>query len=429
MAVIGMQPVLLPGVVTEHDVGPHRADQRAHRAGACAASASSSPSTAPKKCTSAAPSVRGRGALLLLAGGDQRGEVGVGVPRALRAVGEHERARRARRRAPTSRGSRRIRTRRRRDARRPPGRVPGAGSVGRSRRGRRLEIDAQVDEIVGDVDVEGEVAVAYDAHRRGRVVGPRRRDGGTTPDRRRTGSRRSVGTDSTGVPSSRWQGTSATTGCAPSRARRARSRAYGRSAWAMTTRVQPDARRWSRPSAAAASSVPGSSSVVELQLAAPIRAPRRRTTRRRPAAARRRAPRARPTAAPSAARVGGSSASARRPCPARTRGSGSTTPARAVGTSRRVGAGRVGEHRCTYATDRGVRTVRGRDRRRVVGHHRRRDHQRARADDAVGPQPRAGRRDRRPARELALPRRHRAAAGAAGDRPSSTRPAPVRRSW
>ena len=105
-----------PARITAHDRGPRRRDR-----------SSSSPSTQPRKRDVDRAEHRGRVALLVLAARDERCEVGVGVPGALRAVGADAQVHLGARRRPTSRAWRRSRTRCRRDARRSRARGAGTG--------------------------------------------------------------------------------------------------------------------------------------------------------------------------------------------------------------------------------------------------------------------------------------------------------------
>ena len=123
-------------------------------------------------------------------------------------------------RRPTSRASRRSRTRCRRGARRSRARRPGTGrsTVGcvirrgvraaarrarRGRRRRRRRSRAPASRTIRTVSERRRASAAWRAARTG-PVGERER-------------RRAVGTESTGVPSSRWSGTMTATGAAPSR--------------------------------------------------------------------------------------------------------------------------------------------------------------------------------------------------------------------
>ena len=269
-AVVGVQPV-----AASTGRGPSTRSGRAARTSAqtrstVPRSAASSPSTAPRKWTPAAPRVRAaaRCSSWRAATRAARSHVGSHVPfepsvRTASSTWAPARAHCANVAPhPNSMSSGCAPIASTRDGTR-------AHHV-RSRRGRRLEIGGEVHEIVGDVDVEREVAVAHDAQPEpepaclGRVAAERTWSVGEA-------ELAAVGTESTGVPSSRWQGTSATTGRAPSRASRSSPRAYGRSACATTTREQPAARKWSRPAAAAASRVPGSSSTVECRRTAQSR--------------------------------------------------------------------------------------------------------------------------------------------------------------
>ena len=91
VAVVGVQPVAPPRVVAEHDVGLQRADPVGDPLALGRAPTSSSPSTLPSMTTSpVAPSALAAGLLLDARGCDERGDVLVGVPGALRAVGEDQ---------------------------------------------------------------------------------------------------------------------------------------------------------------------------------------------------------------------------------------------------------------------------------------------------------------------------------------------------
>ena len=167
VAVVGVEPVALPRVVAEHDVGPQPPDPVGHLATAWRRSGLElAVDPAEEHHLAGGAEGLGRGPLLDLAGGDQRGEVGVGVPRALRPVGAHEVVRPRSRRPPTWPGWRRTRTRCRRGGRRWP--APGAGAgrsrdahggIGRPRARRRAATAAQV-EVGGQVDVPAERRVA-----------------------------------------------------------------------------------------------------------------------------------------------------------------------------------------------------------------------------------------------------------------------------
>ena len=390
VAVVGVQAVALPRVVTEHDVGPGgrgspRRPARDGRRGRRRARRRPRRGSGRRRRRARAAAAR----CSSLAGGDERGEVVVGIPGALRAVGEHEqvarrRPRRAhlreRRAAPELDvvGMRADREDPRRAARR---RVDGHGRArlddrGQRRRGRRGRRRRT------------EVGVAHDAQPEPEPACLGRRGGGTSPGRRRTRKRRVGGTESTGVPSSRWQGTSATTGCAPSRASRARSCACGRSACATTHAGAPAARRWSRRRRRRASSEPGSSSTSTREVARPgahvgIRRHHDDRQRRRRRATHLLGPSA--GRAPRARR--GRATSARRALPSAKARIGDRP--RPDAASRGTASGNIAARMLPSVES---ADVRGRDRRRLVGHHRRRDHERARADHAVGPRPRAGRR-------------------------------------
>ena len=71
-------------------------------------------------------------------------------------------------------------------------------------------------EIGGDVDVEPERRVADDPDRRARAVRPRRRGARAEPGPYANANGTAVGSESTGVPSSRWSGTMTATGAPPS---------------------------------------------------------------------------------------------------------------------------------------------------------------------------------------------------------------------
>ncbi len=164
----------------------------------------SSPSTRPRKWTrpSASPPLRAslscrphrstaaaarHSAVALL---DQSVEIGVRVPAALGAVGEHEVVGPGTRRPPTWRGSRRTRTRCRRGARPPPARWPeearstvGGASKGRSPTGRPLGVAGSAPDLL----------VAHRSGRRGSRA-PERRPQGSSMSQARSGrSRTHVG--------------------------------------------------------------------------------------------------------------------------------------------------------------------------------------------------------------------------------------------
>ena len=92
VAVIGVQPVALPRVVAEHDIRAQLADDLgdvAHgRRDRPAGRRRRRRGSGPRRPGAGQPA--GRLALLLAAAGDERGEVGADVPRALRAVGADE---------------------------------------------------------------------------------------------------------------------------------------------------------------------------------------------------------------------------------------------------------------------------------------------------------------------------------------------------
>ena len=327
VAVIGMEAVLLPRVVAEHDIGADRRAPARTRRRRVRASASSSPSTASRKCTARAPRVRAAARCSSLAGGDQRRGVGAGshvpfepsvstaqldVRARARPGGERGTAPeldvvgmgadredpagsrepgsltawawpRARRRGRRDRRGRRRRTRGRGRARRARARPSRRASAG---------VTAERARTVGEAELDGR---GHRQHRRAVVaVARHQRD-------HRLGRRRG--------PDGR------------------RSRANGRSAWAITTRRHPRrgggrARRRRR-----ASSEPGigdapsrsrsRAHVVHLGVGRHHDDGQRRC---------RVHDRARPSVAPSATRVAGSSVSARRALPSANARIGITTP-------------------------------------------------------------------------------------------------------
>ena len=159
----------------------------------------------------------------------------------------------------------------------------------------------------------------------------------------------SAGTESTGVPSSRWHGTIVDDpGAAPSRSARARpaGRGAGRRG-RRSTRASP----WSRCTRDA-----GGRGAVERAGSSTTSTPRRRAHARTSASAVTTTTgsgagggerRGRPSRRASSARWSASSASARRALPERNARIGITTPASARGTG-------VGLHGAAYATDRGA---------------------------------------------------------------------------
>ena len=223
--VVGVQPVALPRVVAQHHVrtgGPdHAHTVRRSRVGL------SSPSTAPRKWTSAAPRVRAaaRCSSLRAATSAARSWSGSQVPfepSVSTSISTWAPG------APTARA---------RPA--PELDVVGMGADREHARGARCRwgpvaadsaVAGQRHEIVGDVDVEREVGVAHHAQPQPEPACFR----GVAAERAWSVGEAevaAVGTESTGVPSSRWQGTRATIGCAPSCASRAsRARAGDRRA-------------------------------------------------------------------------------------------------------------------------------------------------------------------------------------------------------
>ena len=92
VAVVGVEPVSLPRVVTEHDVRPELADHQgdAARAVEVAVELAVDVVEEPHLAGAIAGEPSCRLALLDLATRRERADVGVGVPRPLRAVGAHE---------------------------------------------------------------------------------------------------------------------------------------------------------------------------------------------------------------------------------------------------------------------------------------------------------------------------------------------------
>ena len=407
---------------TDRDRGPRRAGRRGSprtpaRGGW--ASASSSPSTASRKCTSRAPSVRGGGALLVAAGRDQRGEVLVGFPGALRAVGEHEQLDVRRRRVPTWRAWRRTRTRCRRGGRR--SRAPAARVAAHGGRGH----DAVASDASAPSATRSSGTSTSNARSRSRTTRSPRPEAASLGRvaTERTGS---VGEAEVGVGRDRQHRRAVVAvarherddrlgGVAGEASEVVRAREVG---VGDTTRLHPRARRWSRPAAAAASREPGSSSTASVEVGGPVA---HVGIRRHHDDRHRRRPRARP-ARPSgdpARRVRRRRATRRGgPCPARTRGSGS--PRRdawareasgnigprmlpSVGSATSVaviGAGSWGTTVAAIMSEHAPTTLWGRDAELVAEI------------------------DERP-HELALPRWHRAARRAARDRSTSRPRAPA----
>ena len=88
VAVVGVQAVAAPGVVTQHDVGLQTADPPRQLATLVDARLQLTVGVAEEHDVAARAAERARrGALLLLAGGDELVDGLVGVPRALRPVG------------------------------------------------------------------------------------------------------------------------------------------------------------------------------------------------------------------------------------------------------------------------------------------------------------------------------------------------------
>ena len=130
VAVVGVQAIALPRIVSEHDVGTEPPDPAGHLA-ALPQPALELAVDQPRKTTSPRRrrAARRGGALLVLARGDERGGVGVGVPRALRSVGADRGGGRRTRPSAHLASVPPRRTRRRRDGRRWP--APPTATAGR----------------------------------------------------------------------------------------------------------------------------------------------------------------------------------------------------------------------------------------------------------------------------------------------------------
>ena len=261
-----------------------------------------------------------------------------------------------------------------------------------------------------------------DAHREADVVVPRRRDGGTNRDRRRTRSRRRRARS---APVCRRHDDTAR-GRRSAATRRRAGEARSRERKVAVRDHDPVAARvvnQARPASAAASRLPGSS--IDASWSRPAHARRCRTTRRRRAGARR------PDhlfgePAAECARVAGSSASARRALPSAKARIGITTPVRA--SAARVGAeGRGTVINLSYRCGHGAEGFG--DRRWVVGNDRCGDRQRGTPTTLWGRNPDVGRRDQPHAREPDLPRRASRCRSLCGPRLISRRRVPMPTSW
>ena len=178
VAVVGMEPVALPRVVAEHDVRAGPAGSTSHTRGPLGEPAVELAVDGRRGMRRRpAPRTRGGGRLLSAPGrrpARRRSALGSHVPfepsvstsRRTSAPAAAHLASVAPQPNSTSSGWAPI-------ARRPRRR---SGSSG----GQWPRLAARC-EVVGDVDVEGEIGVADDADRRGRGAGPRRRGGGTSP--------------------------------------------------------------------------------------------------------------------------------------------------------------------------------------------------------------------------------------------------------
>jgi len=89
VAVVGMQPVALPGIVAEHHVGPGLPDDPAHLGPLLQAAAELAVDTVQEEHGPRPERRRGR-PLLFLAERHERGPVGRRVPRTLGTVGQDE---------------------------------------------------------------------------------------------------------------------------------------------------------------------------------------------------------------------------------------------------------------------------------------------------------------------------------------------------
>ena len=203
VAVVGVEPVALPRVVAEHDVGSELADDACDLAPPFERRLELAVDAAEEHDLAGGAERLGGRALLVLALRDQRGGVGVGVPGALRAVGEHEVRDDAARRRPLGERGAAVELdvvgvgddgqRRRRAS---GGRRCTAGT-GRGRTGSRRAAGSfgsvpsvngsagrepvGADEVVGDVDVPGQPHLALDPQRPGRAGPPRPGGGRTSP--------------------------------------------------------------------------------------------------------------------------------------------------------------------------------------------------------------------------------------------------------
>ena len=280
LAVIGVEAVALPRVVAEHDVGSHPADDLADDAPVLGRRPRARRRRSRRSAPRVAPSASAAACCSRRAARDELGEVGVGVPGALRPVGEDEQVDLGAGRGPLRERRRRSRTRCRRGARRSRARGARAsrstltGGL-RHRRAQRAAaaVASRVErrEVGRHVDVEGERRDRARRGARARAAAPRPTWRRNDPGPYANANGASAGTESTGVPSSRWHGTSATIGRAPSRAKRRERRSPGGGRRARRRRRRsPSVRRCSQPAAAAASSEPGSSSTVEAELDGPV---------------------------------------------------------------------------------------------------------------------------------------------------------------
>ena len=171
---VGVEPVALPRVVAEQDVGTQPPDPAGDLGLGLPVGDQLAVDPAEEHHLAGGAEGPAAALLLVLAGGDQRVEVGVGVPGALRAVGADQRATPRSPPRPSGPGWRRHRTRCRRGGRRWP--APGTGT-GRSRDGVRSQAArrrrCRRGEGVGQV-----VGQRWSAGGRGRRVGRRPTRGG-----------------------------------------------------------------------------------------------------------------------------------------------------------------------------------------------------------------------------------------------------------
>src|SRR5581483_5155899 len=241
MAVVGVEAVALPRVMAEHDVGPEPADGGDEL----------TPGEVPlfelavrpaEELDVPAPAERARRLpLFVLAGGHQRGEVGVAVPRALGAVGAHHVQERAPGRGPL----------RQRRARAELDVVGVRADAERARRRGEVDSDAQREWSMSRSAGQS-TSNASEGSSRTSTASPNRRassrwrskDPGPYEKRNPT----VAGMTATFVPSRRRSGTST----APSPPMMvARPVACGRSPWATTTRSTPASASCSTPASTA----------------------------------------------------------------------------------------------------------------------------------------------------------------------------------